>query len=98
MKWSVAGHPFNDVEFFSIFPTEGAKLWAAGGLDLPYIAAYKNIYTEYEGEYIILPVKLGIIRSLYFTSEDVGWAIGADFSEGVSNPKGLILKYENLEK
>ncbi|RKY83543.1 hypothetical protein DRQ09_09915, partial [candidate division KSB1 bacterium] len=95
-KWGLAGHPFNDVEFFSVFPIQNNELWAAGGIDLPYIAHYRNISKEYEGEFINLKIKNGIIRSIYFTSKNTGWAAGADFSSGESKSTGLILKYEKL--
>ena len=72
-------------------------MWAAGGVDLPYIAHYQNISNKYEAEVINIPVKNGIIRSLYFISENIGWAAGADFSKGEHNPTGLILKYENSD-
>jgi len=93
-KWGVAAHPFENVEFFSILPLSGEILWAAGGINIPYVALYTNTSTRYEGDVINLPVKDGIIRSIYFSSAYSGWAAGSDFSRGENNPVGLLLRYE----
>jgi len=97
-KWGLAGHPFQDVEFFSVFPTPGNRLYAAGGVELPYIAYYTDIFSSKDGDYVNLSIKDGIIRALHFVSENEGWAIGTDLSKGIENATGLILKYENFTK